>query len=243
MKSFKTFLSLVIITFLSCLLFAACSPKTLVMGTSADYPPYEFKEQSGEIVGFDVDIARRLAAKLKFNLEIEDMNFDNLIPALTEGEVDFVMAGMSPTEERKQQVNFTEIYYKGSSILLTRRGSNFTLGDNAPGAKIGAQKGSTQASAVGKLDGVELVEMDRIGNLIQGVKENQLQGAVIEATVAETYAASNPDLDFSVPFDTGSQGSAIAFPKDSPHLESFNKALREMEENGEITELIRKWFG
>lgn len=249
MKIIKTFLILSITTFFSVLIFSACSPSstqnTLVMGTSADYPPYEFKDSTGgeeRIIGFDVDIAQYLADSLNFELKIEDMNFDRLIPALENNEVDFVMAGMSPTPERQAKVEFTDLYYQASSIILMPRGANFNLKEDAQGKRVGVQGGSIQADAVKKITGIELVEFDKIGEIIQGVKAKTLDAAIIESTVAESYASANPDLDFTQPFDTGSSGSAIALPKGSPYTESFNQVLTEMQETGKIKELIQKWF-
>ncbi|MDB9311633.1 transporter substrate-binding domain-containing protein [Spirulina sp. CS-785/01] len=236
------FLLLSLATLLSLVLFAGCGNKTLIMGTSADYPPYEFKEQSGEIVGFDIDIAQAIAEELGFQLEIQDMDFNSLLPALEAGKVDFVMAGMSPTPERQEIADFTQLYYKAESIVLARKGNILETPEALSGKKIGVQAGSIQAEAAGKIEGVELMEMDKIGEIIQGVKEQTLDAAVIESTVAQQYVQANPDLDFSVNFETDSSGSAIALPKNSSYTDSFNQVLEQMKENGKIEELIQKWF-
>ncbi len=216
------------------------------MGTSADYPPYEFKDSTGgteQIVGFDVDIAKALAESLNFKLEIQDMNFDQLIPALEAKQVDFVMAGMSPTPERQARVDFTNLYYKASSIILVPRGNVLNLPADLNGKNVGVQRGSIQAEAGAKITGVKLVEFDKIGEAIQAVKMKEIHGAIIESTVAESYASANPDLDFTYQFDTGSSGSAIALPKGSKYTQAFNKVLTEMQEKGEIKKLVEKWFG
>ncbi|HBQ99732.1 MULTISPECIES: transporter substrate-binding domain-containing protein [unclassified Roseofilum] len=249
MKSIKTFLILSVTAFFSVLIFSACSPTptstTLVMGTSADYPPYEFKDSTGgeeRIIGFDVDIAQSLAKSLNFELKIEDMNFDRLIPALENNEVDFVMAGMSPTPERQAKVEFTDLYYQASSIILMPRGANINFKEDVKDKRVGVQGGSIQADAAQKITGIDLVEFNKIGEIIQEVKAKTLDAAVIESTVAERYASANPDLDFTQPFDTESSGSAIALPKGSAYTESFNQVLTEMKETGKIKELIQKWF-
>ena len=84
----------------------------LVMGTSADYPPYEWhliKDGKDEIIGFDIDIAQAIADELGVELEVKDMAFDGLIPALSTGKIDMIIAGMNATEERKQSVDFTDV--------------------------------------------------------------------------------------------------------------------------------------
>ena len=91
--------------------------KKLVIGTSADYPPYEFhKEINGkdEIVGFDVEIAKEIAKDLGVELEIKDMSFDGLLPALKTGTIDMALASMNPSEERKESVDFSDIIIKHS---------------------------------------------------------------------------------------------------------------------------------
>src|SRR4051812_47325674 len=81
--------------------------KTLVMGFSADYPPFEFKK-NGEVVGLDIDVAREVAQALGFSLVLQDMDFSALIPALQSGRIDFAMSGMTLNEERKKNVDFSD---------------------------------------------------------------------------------------------------------------------------------------
>ncbi|GIQ62312.1 hypothetical protein PACILC2_08800 [Paenibacillus cisolokensis] len=96
-------------------------PKTIVMGTSADYPPYESVDAKGggEVVGLDIDIARHIAEKLGYELKISNMDFNGLIAALQTKRVDFVMSAMSVTEERKQSVDFSENYYTARNTIVS----------------------------------------------------------------------------------------------------------------------------
>ena len=119
------------------------------MGTNAEFPPYEFKEGDA-IVGIDAEIAAAIADKLGKKLAIEDMAFDGTIPALQAGKIDFIMAGLTVTEERKQSVNFTESYATGVQVVIVKEGSEIKTADDlfAPKAdgslwKIGVQQGTT----------------------------------------------------------------------------------------------------
>lgn len=119
------------------------------MGTNAEFPPYEFKEGDA-IVGIDAEIAAAIADKLGKKLVIEDMAFDGLIPALEAGRIQFIMAGLTVTEERKQSVNFTESYATGVQVVIVKEGSAITSADDlfAPKAdgslwKVGVQQGTT----------------------------------------------------------------------------------------------------
>ena len=106
---------------------SAVGKDELVMITSPDYPPYEFYDTAGgerKIVGFDVDIANTLARELGFKLKIQESDFNGLIPALQAGRADFVMAGMTPTPERKKNIDFTIVYYDAKDTIVSLKGSN-----------------------------------------------------------------------------------------------------------------------
>lgn len=224
--------------------------ETVRMATSADYPPYEFRDTASgkdEIIGFDVDIANYIAKELGFKLEVKDSDFNGLIPALQTKRVDFVMAGMTPTEERKKNVDFSEIYYEAKNTLVAKKGTNFTKLEDLAGKKVGVQLGSTQEIAVKDasktVKGINILSLNKIGEIIQEIKSNRIEAAVIEDTVAKGYTANNTDLLFNtIPSNPQEAGSAIAFPKGSNRVEDFNKVIKQMKENGELEKLAKKWF-
>lgn len=220
--------------------------KKLVMATSADYPPYEFVNSSSgsqEIQGFDVDIAKYITSKLGYDLEIQNVDFNGLIPALQSKRADFVMAGMTPTDERKKSVDFSDIYYEAKNTIVTKKGSNFTTADSLNGKTVGVQLGSTQEQAAKDIKGANIKPLNRINEMIQELKAGRVDALVMEDTVAKGYTASNPDLEFNVIPNQGEAGSAIAFPKGSPLASEFNKVLDEMKQQGKVEELVTKWFG
>lgn len=117
----------------------------LVLGTSADYAPYEFhKEIDGKdtIVGFDIDIAKAIAEDLGVELEIKDMSFDGLLEALVTGKIDFIIAGMTPTPERAENVDFSNIYYTAVNNILINKENMDKISslEDLKGKKIGVQK-------------------------------------------------------------------------------------------------------
>lgn len=119
--------------------------KKLVLGTSADFAPYEFHkviDGKDQIVGFDISIAKEIAADLGAELVIEDMGFDGLLPALQSGRVDMVISGMTPTDERKQSIDFSDTYYKSKQVIMIRNADKDkypTMAD-LENEKIGVQK-------------------------------------------------------------------------------------------------------
>ena len=131
----------------------------LVVGTCADYPPYEWHlVQDGEdkIIGFDIDIAQAIADELGVELEVMDMDFDGLIPALSTGKVDMIIAGMNPTEERKQSVDFTDIYYtqKDALVIKSEDAKDIRSENDLKKSSLATQKATIQEDVLaGKFPG------------------------------------------------------------------------------------------
>lgn len=100
---------------------APAGAETLTMGTNAEFAPFEFMSDEGEITGYDVEIAKEIARSMGRELVIENMNFDSLIAALSSGKVDMVIAGMTVDEERKQEVDFSDVYYQASQVIIVKK--------------------------------------------------------------------------------------------------------------------------
>lgn len=227
----------------------ATEGQTLVMATSADYPPYEFYETArgeGEPIGFDIDIANAIAEKLGYEVEISDMDFNGIIPALQSGRADFAMAGMTPTEERKENVSFSSIYYDAKNTIVAAADSGLETYDDLENKTVGVQLGSIQeAEAKTKVEegaAFTIESRNKISELIQEIKAGRIDAAIIENTVAKGYINANEDLEFTELESDEAAGSAIAFPKDSPLVDEFENALTEMKDSGELDALITKWF-
>lgn len=221
----------------------------VTMVTSPDYPPYEFYETGGgarKMVGFDIDIANYIANELGFELRIQESDFNGLIPALQAKRADFVMAGMTPTEERKQNVDFSTIYYQAQDTIVSPKGSNLNTIQDLAGKRVGVQLGSIQAGNLQKISekvkGIQPKTLNKIPEIVQELKSKRIDAAIIENTVATGFTQANPDLQFTLIPSEGPSGSAIAFPKGSPRVEAFNGVLEKMKQNGELDRLAKKWF-
>lgn len=260
LKRFKFLLTVVFSTVLTISLMTACNAnpqqnaaggsRTLTMATSADYPPYQFVDSSSgsqEIIGFDIDIAKEITSKLGYGLQIQNIDFNGLIPALQAQRADFVMAGMTPTPERKQNVDFSRIYYEAKNTIVARAGSNLKTPEALRGKNVGVQLGTIQEGVANDFNkesnlGVNVKPLNRINEIIQELKAGRIDAAIIEDTVAKGFIQSNPDLEFNTIPNEGAAGSAIAFPKGSPLTPEFDRALGEMIDSGKINELVNKWF-
>lgn len=197
----------------------------IILGTCADYPPFEFHKQidgKDEIVGFDIDIAKEIAKDLGVELEIKDMDFDGLLMALETENVDFVIAGMNPTDERKESVDFSKVYYDQDQGLLIRAEDkeNYKTMEDLTGMKIGAQKGTTQEETVEiNVKDPQLKALGKITDLVLELKNKKIDGVALALPVAEAYVEANPDLIISPYVDFGTEGGiAIALKKGNQEL-------------------------
>ena len=219
----------------------------LVVGTCADYPPYEWHlVQDGEdkIIGFDIDIAQAIADELGVELEVQDMDFDGLIPALSTGKVDMIIAGMNPTEERKQSVDFTDIYYtqKDALVIKSEDAKDIRSEDDLKKASLATQKATIQETyLLENFPDTEIQSVPKLNTAILYLVTGKSDAVLMVETVARRYVEENEGLEIA-DFDVSStpNESAIAVAKDSEDfLEEVNDILDEMEDSGKIEELIR----
>ncbi|WP_321380025.1 transporter substrate-binding domain-containing protein [Trichococcus shcherbakoviae] len=219
----------------------------LVVGTCADYPPYEWHlVQDGEdkIIGFDIDIAQTIADELGVELEVIDMDFDGLIPALSTGKVDMIIAGMNPTEERKQSVDFTDIYYtqKDALVIKSEDAKNIRSENDLKKSSLATQKATIQEEyLLGNFPDAEIKSVPKWNTAILYLVTGKADAVLMVETVARRYVEENEGLEIA-DFDVAStpNESAIAVAKDSEDfLDAVNDILDDMEDSGKIEELIR----
>lgn len=220
--------------------------KTIIMGTSPDFPPYETVDaiNNGEIVGLDIDIAKHITRELGYELKIASMDFSGLIAALQSGRVDFVMSGMSATEERMNSVDFSIPYYFARNTIIAKESNAIVNIEQLQGKIIGAQLGSVQEFFAESVEGVaEVRKLNKIADLIQEINSNRIDAAIVEDAVAIDMTNANSGLTLSyIPAEEDENGYAIAFPKGSEYTAEFNKVIKQMQEDGTIDELLQKWF-
>jgi arginine/lysine/histidine transporter system substrate-binding protein len=208
----------------------------IVLGTSADYPPYEFHKSingKDEIVGFDIEIAKEIAKDLGVKLEIKDMKFEGLLAALQTDNVDMVIAGMTPDEDRRKSVDFTNIYYTAVQGVVVRAEDKdkYKSVDDLKKVKLGVQKGAIQEKiAQEQLPEAQTKAISKISDLMLEVKSKRLDALIVEVPVATAYISKNPDLVLApIKLNTEEAGSAIALKKGNTKLaELLNQSLDKM---------------
>lgn len=218
----------------------------LVVGTSADYPPYEFHKEIGgkdQIVGFDIEIAKQLATDLGVELEIKDMDFDGLLVALQANKVDMVFAGMTPTDERKENADFSDIYYTAQHGFIMRSGEEATIKsmDDLKGKKIGVQKGSIQEGiAQDNFDAENIKSLAKVTDLVLDLKNNKVDAVLAELPVAKINCEKNEGISLtSLAVDDPDGGSAIAMKKNSTELQAeVNKTIKNLKDQNKIEQFV-----
>jgi len=219
--------------------------KVLEMATSADFPPFESRNTAGEFEGFDIDLANYIADELGYELKINDMKFDGLIGALQSERIDMVLSGMSATEDRKKNVDFSTEYNQSGEMFITLKDSEIKTLEDLEGKKLGVQLGTIQEDGANKIKeetvDFEIKAVDSANVLIQELLSNRIDVAYMDKAVAEGFIAEQ-DLAGFEDTTSSSPGMAVAFPKGSELTEKVNEVLKEAEENGKLQELKDKWL-
>lgn len=245
MKNLKKVLAIVLALTMLCI-FAGCGAKednVLTMGTNAAFPPYEFVDDDGNIVGIDAEIAAAIAEKLDMELEIKDMEFDSLITACAGGSVDVVLAGMTVTDERKESVNFSDSYATGIQVIIVKEGSDIASADDLEGKTIGVQSGTTGDIYCTDDYGQENVKQYNNGALaVAALQNDQVDCVIIDNEPAKNFVAANEGLKI---LDTEyvTEDYAIAVAKENTELlDSINAAMAELKADGTINKIINKYI-
>ena len=224
--------------------------ETLKMGTNATFPPYEFyDDETGEVVGIDAEVAAAICEKLGCELEIVDMDFDAIIPAVATGKIDFGMAGMTVTEERKQSVDFTTSYATGIQVVIVKEDSAIASVDDlfAEGAnhKIGVQQGTTgDIYCSGDIEEAGLGTIERYKNgtdAVLALTSGKVDCVVIDNQPALKYVEANEGLKI-LDTEYAVEDYAIALAKDSELTEKINAALEELIADGTVKAIIDKYI-
>lgn len=249
----KKFFSLAIAGIMAMGLMTGCGSSNeenvLTMATNAEFPPYEYME-NGEVVGIDAEIAKAITDKLGYELVIENVDFDSLIPGVQTGKYDFVMAGMTVTDERLEQVNFSQTYATGVQSIIVTEGSPITTADDlfAEGAnyKIGVQLATT-----GDLyctwdiedEGLGTVERYNKGaDAVMALTSGKIDCVVIDNEPAKVFVENNEGLKI---LDTEyiQEDYAVAVSKDNEELlKEIDGALGELIADGTVAAIIEKYI-
>lgn len=223
----------------------ADSENVIVMGTNAEFEPFEYRENGMDIVGFDVEIAQKVAEKLGKELKIEDMAFDSLIMALNSDKIDFIAAGMTATDERRTQVDFSDAYFNSKQMIIVKADdTSIATADDLVGKNVGVQLGTTGDLFVSGTEGIASVAQFQTGTqAVMDLKNGKVDAVVIDAEPAKKMTEGQSDLKLlDAPFVE--EEYAIAVQKgDEELLKAINETLADIKADGTYDAIYAKYFG
>ncbi|UQS84740.1 ABC transporter substrate-binding protein/permease [Apilactobacillus apisilvae] len=214
----------------------------LVMGTSPDYPPYEFlANQNGQnkIEGADIQLGQQIAKNMGVKLQVKSMGFDSLLVGLQTNKVDMVIAGLNKTPQRAKSVSFSNSYYRsGTGLIINKNDKNKIKSyHDLKNKSVGAQVGSVQYDSMKKLPDVTTKGMENANDLIMALKTNKIAAVAMDQSVAQAYANHNSGImTISSGLHSGDSDNNIAFAKGADSLvNSANKTISNLQKNNQYT--------
>lgn len=224
---------------------AARAQDTIKIATEGAYPPFNAKDASGELIGFDVEVAKALCEEMKVQCEIVAQDWDGIIPGLVAKKYDAIIASMSITDERKEKVDFTDRYYSNYLRMVAKKDSGISSAEDLKGKTVGAQRATVAATwaedNLGRGSTVKLYDT-------QTAAYSDLEAGRLDALVSDVYPAHDwlkdkTDYEFVGDRIDIDDVIGIAVRKGEDDLrEKFNAALKAIRENGTYAKINEKYF-
>jgi len=220
---------------------------SVTVGTNAEYPPFEFMDATGNLIGFDVDIMNTIAQRVGFEIEWVNTRWDGIFVALASGEFDCVASAATITNEREEIVDFSDPYFNAGQMIAVRkdRADDIRSAEDLPGLKIGVQGGTTGDITASEIDGVEVVRYDEITLAFQALANGTIDAIVNDGPVSADIIMKNPGLGIVLvgdPISDEFYGIAVRSDRTAVR-EAINAGLAAIIADGTYNALHVKWLG
>ena len=225
---------------------------TLIVGLDDTFAPMGFKDESGEIVGFDVDLAKAMGEKLGKAIEFQSIDWSMKETELNAGNIDFIWNGYSISDERKEQVDFSTPYLKNRQIIITLADSEINTKADLAGKTVAAQTGSTAVDAIEAEPEVlatfkdgKPVTYESNNDVLMDLEAGRVDAAVADEIIVRYYLSKKGEDKFKILDENfGDEEYGVGMRKgDTTMVEAFNKAYEELKADGTVAEISTKWFG
>ncbi len=220
----------------------------LIVGTSSGYPPYVFVDaQSADkaVIGLDIEMCKQISEKLGVPMEVQDMGFSALLSSVTSGKVDIAVGGVSPTPEREKSMAFSDIYLPTEQKLLVLKKNQhaFKTAADLKGKTIGAEKSTTQEATAQKVEGAKALGLSSVPDALLQLKNEKIDGIVLEGVVAKQYLVFNDDLALAdVQFEGAKKVSAVALQKGNDDVvKIINEVIKKDTESGQFEKWVDEY--
>ncbi len=213
----------------------------LIMATNAYFEPYEYYEGDA-VTGIDVEIAQAIADKLGLTLKVEDMEFDSIIAAVNSGKAHIGVAGMTVTEDRLKNVDFSDPYTTATQVIIVQEGSEITGGDDLVGKKIGVQLGTTGDLFAAEIEDVQLEQYNKGMDAVQALAGGMIDAVIIDNEPAKQFVSKAEGLQI-LDEEFAVEEYAIAVAKGNEELlDDINKALDAIIADGTVKSIVDKYI-
>lgn len=219
----------------------ASSSQKLVMATNAAFPPYESVE-GNEIIGIDPEIAKLIADDIGRELVIEDMAFDSIIAAVQSGKADIAMAGLTVTEDRKQNINFSDPYTEAAQVIVVKKDSPVASPDDLEGKTVGVQIGTTGDIYAGDIADATIERYSKYFEAINALNQDKIDAVIVDREPAKVFVSDSDELKM-IDKEFTLEEYAIGVAKENTELlDQINASLKKLQESGEIDKIINKYI-
>ena len=220
----------------------AFAQDTIRAVTDATFPPMEFVKD-GKRTGFDIELVEALAGAMGKKVEWIDIDFKGLIPALQAGRADIAVSAIYITPERAKVVDFTDPYYAGGLVVMTKKDGPVKTLKDLDGRKVSVQVGTKSVNYLKEhYPAVQRVEVEKNQEMFNLVQIGRAEAAVTGKPAAKLFAQSTPDLTVLNDQIT-TEDYGIAVPKNKPELtRELNAALQKLKADGSYQAIVNKWF-
>ena len=213
----------------------------LVMATSADFPPYEYHE-GDKIVGIDVEIAQAIAQKMGVELEIEDIAFDSVILEVMSGKADLGLAGITATEDRKANLDFSESYTNARQLVIVQEDSPIMTVEDLEGKNLGVQSGTTGDLMASDVKDATVEHYTKGMDAVMALTQGKVDAVIIDSEVAKYFVKQTSGIKI-LDQEFANENYVIVVKKgNAALLNNVNAALKELKEDGTIDSIIGKYI-
>ncbi len=221
-----------------------------ILGLDDAFPPMGFKDEKGEIVGLDIDLAKEVAKKLGVEVKFQPVSWDGIILELNNKNIDVIWNGMTITEERQQKIAFTRPYLANRQIVVVKKDSDIKSKADLAGKVVGLQAGSSSRVALEKNVDVyesvkdKLVEFASNDEVLLDLRNGGIDAAIVDEVVGRYYISKRPDTYEVLTEDFGDEEYGIGVRKgEDAFVKKLNEAMDELKAEGISATISEKWFG
>lgn len=223
--------------------------KKIIVGTNAEYSPFEYRDSSGELTGFDYELLEAAAKTQDIELLWNDLPFDSLVGSMEAGDIQLIAAAIGPTEERAQSVDFSDVYYTGSQSIVTNIGEEISSFSELAGKRAAVLEGSMSDLIVsgentdyGTVVNTEVIRFKNASSAVMELKNHGADAVVIDSIMAKIYCSQTEGIQYTE-IEGTEEDTVFCIQKGNKELlDLVNNGLAEVKENGTYDKLYEKYF-